>query len=176
MDVLKSWKPSINWGNFEKGDVSQEVWEVFQTIVQLCHAHAYWKNQAIQSRNTVLPSSDKLENEFQRRKLKRDRKSEISRREALMHRAAHQTTEKLSELSNLINGDESSVDVRLFRALNLAIRPVPTYQNARCEAITFEDFNTHEQLKGSVESIANRWLRLANIDKNSDPEAFARKS
>ncbi len=176
MDVLKNWKPTINWGRFEQGDVSEKVWNIFQTIVQLCHAHAYWKEKAIQARRTVLPRAEELENEFQRRKLKRDRKSEISRREALMYRAAHQATEKLLELSEIVNGDESSSDMRLFRALSLAVRPVPTYENARCEAIAFENFNSQEQLKGSVEAIAKRWLRHANIDDNSDPESVARKS
>lgn len=176
MNVLKSWKPTINWGRFEQGDVSEEVWSIFQTIIQLCHAHSYWKEQTLQARNTTLPSSEELENEFQRRKLKRDRKSEISRREALMYRAAYQTTEKLSELSKIVTDDESSIDTRLFRALSLAVRPIPSYEKARCEVIAFESFNSQEQLKGSVETIANRWLRLANVDENSDPETVAQKS
>ncbi|MGI9380997.1 MAG: hypothetical protein ACR2OW_15230 [Methyloligellaceae bacterium] len=161
MDVLKSWQPEIDANSFHRGELSEEIWDQFLTLVKLCHAHKHWKQRAQEARETPLPAEAE-DNDFLRRKLRRDRKTEISRREALMYRAAYQAKEKADGLLKLseLGGD---ADRTLAQAVDLALQARPSYEKARCEALMFSTFDGDQQLKGSAADIALRWSTDAGI-------------
>lgn len=171
MDVLKSWQPDIDANSFHRGELSEGVWDQFLTLVKLCHAHAHWKQEAQDARETPLPAEAE-DNDFLRRKLRRDRKTEISRREALMYRAAYQAKEKADGLLKL-SETGTEVDRILADAVDLALQARPTYEKARCEVLMFSAFDSDRQLQGTATDIALRWSSDAGIELLDDANQLA---
>jgi len=173
MDVLKSWQPELDATAFLRGEVLEEIWDIFLPLVKLCHAHAHWKKEAQIARETPLPAEAE-DNDFLRRKLRRDRKTEISRREALMYRAAHQATEKINDLLKQ-SEQGSETDKLLAEAVDLAVQARPTYEQARCQTLLFKKFDSAQELIGDAAEIALRWCTSVGTEFLPGTNQRARK-
>jgi hypothetical protein len=55
-DVLDHWRPTIVWGLFNQGPISDPAWACFKQIVELCHAVRHW-DEDLQSRRLSPPLS-----------------------------------------------------------------------------------------------------------------------
>src|ERR1700678_2795889 len=98
MDVLEYWHPQVDGSCFERGPLSEKVWERLQNIVLLCHAHRHWQHQANERRRSPIPRPlyGDRESAYARRKRKQEWQSSIDRCETHMYRAAYLVTEQMS--------------------------------------------------------------------------------
>lgn len=166
MDVLKYWRPSIDWSQFQQGSVSDQTWSHFCDVVQLCHAHGHWKEIAGEIRKT--PPGRPIygtESTYQRNKRRHEWKREIERAEGHMHRAGFLAAEKMAAMSYLLTpDDEGTPNWNLYGALRLAVRHHPHHETGRFKAAAFQSFDADSELQGEIKEIAVRWLRQAGYN------------
>ncbi|MCZ6592412.1 MAG: hypothetical protein O7B98_14910 [Alphaproteobacteria bacterium] len=162
MDILEYWKPEIDWGPFQRGAVSDDMWLKFTELVQLCHAHRHWEEEVRVARSIPLPRPLHSESNYRRRKRARERKVDIIRREDHMYQAGFLAAEKISEMSYLISPEnKGSPDSNLYFALRYAVAHQPSHERARFKAAAFNTFDASKELDSEPGEIARRWLSRA---------------
>ena len=157
MDGLGEWEPTISWGNFKQGAVSDDMWRSFKQVVRLCHASCHWEQEKRKLRTAPKKWSHESTRNFnQRREGWRD---EFRRCEGHMNRAQSLAVSTMVEMRSHIDGDNlMSPDSRLCLALIKAVRGQP---QMRCKVAAFNAFDADTELAGGWEQIADRWLIAA---------------
>src|SRR5258707_13598179 len=79
MDVLEYWEPRVDWSQFDQGTIPDEMWQRFKQLVQLCHAHRYWRERKRAPRAAPQPRAGYKEGADQRRKRPQKWRGEIDR-------------------------------------------------------------------------------------------------
>ena len=160
MDVLEYWRPDIAWSDFDQGPISDEVWDRFKQVVQLCHAFCHWEEDAQHKRLSppkqyLFPPEDKR----QFKKRQDEWKADIRRSESHRNRARYLADTAVAELSylgtNAIAGEaEGTADWKLWFALRIVVNAYPP-------AAALKGFKADQELEGEANEIPVRWLRQA---------------
>lgn len=170
MDVLEYWMPSIEWGRFNQGPISDRMWLAFKNLVLLCHAYGHWRDATRAARlNRPVAPMYTPESRHMRNKRLREWRRPIEQCEDHMYRAAVLADEKIAEMSYLVSrADEGKPDWNLYFACALSVARSLGRDRARYNSVAFMTFDARSDLAGADPSvIAKRWL--INSGHEADP-------
>jgi hypothetical protein len=165
MDVLEYWRPGLDWGRFDQGQLSQRMWDHFRNVVMFCHAYGHWKAVASETRLTPPRSYFGMPEGKSEQKKRRDEwKRTIDVKDGYMHRAAFLASEQIALMSYLLTSDDKdTADAKLYLALRLAVAHQLPHDQARYRAAAFVAFSADQELQVDPPDIALSWLRQAGL-------------
>lgn len=137
MDVLKG-VPEIDQSRFIQGPVSDPMWNLFMSLVVLCHAVVHWRDSAnslapMGKPPPVYPRLSDMERE-RLDYLKKQREDDQERMRELQDSARVLAREQLDKMLVLTAKREGTPDYRLFEAVVRAIGVRFLYRTVALEA------------------------------------------
>jgi hypothetical protein len=162
MDVLEYWKPSLDWGKFKQGPLSDEAWRHFKNTVSLAHSACHWDEVANKQKITPLPRSFFEETKYQNKKRRDERANEIERSEGHRDRAIFLLAEEIECLRFLGSQDAQA---KLYVCLRASTRHLPEDRKKdRWKVAAFTEFDSSKELADEPAKIIDRWCKRAGFN------------
>jgi hypothetical protein len=167
MDVLEYWQPQIDWGRFNQGPLSSDVWACFCDAVKLCHAFKCWKDAVrLHDRNPSRPYYE--ESAYGRRKRISEHKAQRETLRGHMLRAAFLAAGKILSIAHMAQRREGTPDLLFSIALiksvgtEIVTDPMRGHERAHFDALAFQMFDATTELTQNSDEMAERWVRVSD--------------
>lgn len=159
MDVLKFYMPDIDWTQFDRGDLTTDIWDKFRDVILLCHAAVHWERQLKAIRSTRIQSLPQNTTDGSNgHGMEQPDDCAIHEVEMHMRRANFLATEKILEMAkDAPRKYDGSASAKLFVALKASVGILADDGSAQCVSVCFTKFDARQELAGEPVAIVKRW-------------------